>query len=236
MTTYSVKMRASTKGRHISGAERIVPGAAVSGCVTALTQRALGHPKGTPDEVTVTVRAVDESRIEVLPVLATREVDVGSSAEARAFVVAELDRLGVRNPARMWELLTTVTGLRGAMLVDAASGERLEPDPERGVRVSNLDHVSADTGVAGKLHYREAIALATKVTAHPHIVAELCISDDPEYTTGYLACGGTYIRIPAMKEPGSPVGTRLFLYDGPVSEVGECIDWLENHVVLVEGL
>ncbi|MCK7636505.1 6-carboxyhexanoate--CoA ligase [Corynebacterium pygosceleis] len=236
MTTYSVKMRASAAGRHISGAERIVTGGAVPDCVTALTRRALEHPKGEPDEVTVTVRAVDESRMEVLPVLATRNVDAGSPAEARAFIVDGLRRLGVRNPARIWELLTTVTGLRGAMLVDATTGERLEPDPARGVRVSNLDHASADTGSPGKLHYREAIALATKVTAHPHIIAEVCISDDPDYTTGYLACEGTYTRVPAMKEPGSPVGTRVFLYYGPASEVAACVDWLENRVVLVEGL
>ncbi|MBI8988615.1 hypothetical protein JDV75_02385 [Corynebacterium sp. CCM 8863] len=76
---------------------------------------------------------------------------------------------------------------------------------------------------------------AIKVTAYPHIIAEVCISDDPDYTTGYLACRGTYTRITAMKEPGSPVGTRVFLYDGPASDVAECIKWLENRVVLVEG-
>ena len=235
MTTYSVKMRASSGEQHISGAERIVRAEEVPTCVDSLTHRALTHPKGTPDEITVTVRAVDDDEVEHLRVLATREFPAESPARARDFVVAELRSLGVARPESVWELLTTVTGLRGAMLVDAGTGMRLEPDPARGVRVSNLDHASADTGAAEKLHYREAIALATKVTAHPHIIAEVCISDDPDYTTGYLACRGTYTRITAMKEPGSPVGTRVFLYDGPASEVAECIDWLENRVVLVEG-
>ena len=32
-----------------------------------------------------------------------------------------------------------------------------------------------------------SIVLATKVSAHPATVAELCWSDDPEYITGYVA-------------------------------------------------
>ncbi|MCX7492993.1 hypothetical protein OS127_10795 [Corynebacterium sp. P6129] len=59
MTTYSVKMRASSDGQHISGAERLVRSESVPTCVDSLTHRALTHPKGTPDEITVTVRAVD---------------------------------------------------------------------------------------------------------------------------------------------------------------------------------
>jgi 6-carboxyhexanoate--CoA ligase len=33
---------------------------------------------------------------------------------------------------------------------------------------------------------KEAPVLATKVSAHPATIAELCWSDDPEYITGYV--------------------------------------------------
>ncbi|MFQ8978941.1 MAG: 6-carboxyhexanoate--CoA ligase [Veillonella sp.] len=29
---------------------------------------------------------------------------------------------------------------------------------------------------------------------------ELCWSDDPDYTVGYVACNGVYHRLPNMKE------------------------------------
>ena len=58
---------------------------------------------------------------------------------------------------------------------------------------------------------REALVLATKVQSCPGIVGELCWSDDPDYTVGYVACNGIYHRIPNMKEMGNPIGGRVFL-------------------------
>ena len=52
------------------------------------------------------------------------------------------------------------------------------------------------------VHMREALVLATKVQSCPGIVGELCWSDDPDYTVGYVACNGIYHRIPNMKEMG----------------------------------
>ena len=50
---YSVKMRASESGAHISGAERIVPSSAAPRTAAALVARALNHSKGTPDFINV---------------------------------------------------------------------------------------------------------------------------------------------------------------------------------------
>jgi 6-carboxyhexanoate--CoA ligase len=48
---------------------------------------------------------------------------------------------------------------------------------------------------------KEALMLATKVSAHPATVAELCWSDDPEYITGYVASKKQgYQRIMKLKE------------------------------------
>ena len=57
-TMYSIKMRASRAGAHISGAERIVPARFVGQVSENLHARALGHPKGIPDAIVVTTTAL----------------------------------------------------------------------------------------------------------------------------------------------------------------------------------
>lgn len=225
MSLYSVKMRASRDGAHTSGAERIVKAAEVADVVAKLTQRALTHPNGAPDQLTVTVA---ELAGEIRRVPALRVVEDTADFLPRFFAEHGFH-------PRALELLRTVTGLRGAMLIDADTGHRLDSDTARGVRVTNMDHAQTQV-LPTKQHFAEAMALAAKVASHPNIVAELCISDDPDYTTGYVAHAGTYYRLAGCKETGERIGTRVFLYDGPLEEVAQTIDYLENTPVLVEGL
>ena len=53
--TYSVKMRASSDGRHVSGAEKIVSVSSVSKVASRLVERALSHERGTPDFINVKI-------------------------------------------------------------------------------------------------------------------------------------------------------------------------------------
>lgn len=229
MSLYSVKMRACANGNHISGAERIVPRELLPATTRALTNRALTHPNGTPDFLNVSVTEITEEIVHV-PALKVVEVASTSVADTRSYLDHFFAERGL-NPVAL-ELLRTVTGLRGAMLIDARTGAHLSPDPNRGVRVSAMDHAESTTS-SQKDYFSEAMALASKVASHPHILAELCISDDPQYTTGYLAHEGTYYRLSHCKEPGERLGTRVFLYDGPADEVTATIDYLENTPVLV---
>ena len=93
----SVKMRASAAGKHVSGAEKIVPRAAVPGTVSALVERALSHPKGRPDFVNVKVETVDGiRRLRSLPVTtypcATAAEGCARAAELlRAAGIARID-------------------------------------------------------------------------------------------------------------------------------------------------
>ena len=50
---FSVKMRASQEGAHISGAERIVPASALPQLAAVMTTRALDHAKGNPHIIQV---------------------------------------------------------------------------------------------------------------------------------------------------------------------------------------
>ncbi|MBP3089065.1 6-carboxyhexanoate--CoA ligase [Corynebacterium sp. sy017] len=237
---YSIKMRASKMGRHISGAERIVTTDQLAHVSTQLMHRALNHPKGTPDDIHITSTHISPADITHIPALPIQNIDTHSPRQAQMFVEKQLAKHGIAGN-HFWSLLTTVTGLRGAMLIDADTHEHYEPDQNRGVRVSNLDAAYSATDIRtnmtdnDKNHHNEALILASKVAHHPNIIAELCISDDPDYTTGYLCINGTYLRIHNMKAPGDTCGTRIFLTRNTHdSDIPKLIDYLENHIVLVD--
>ena len=121
--------------------------------------------------------------------------------------------------------------MRGAMLVDAITGVRLDTG-NRGVRVSHMD--SFDSHALGdNEHMREALVLASKVQSAHGIVGELCWSDDPDYTVGYVACNGVYHRLPNMKELGSNIGGRVFFIQSDIDSES-VITYLESTPVLVQ--
>ena len=121
--------------------------------------------------------------------------------------------------------------MRGAMLVDAISGERLDAG-NRGVRVSHMDSFDSDK-LGDNEHMREALVLASKVQSAEGIVGELCWSDDPDYTVGYVACNGVYHRLTNMKEFGSDIGGRVFFVRSDIDSES-VIEYLERAPVLVK--
>lgn len=131
--------------------------------------------------------------------------------------------------------------MRGAAVVNSESGERLEPDMERGVRVSRLGiSKPASKILSSKLSrhrintdtVKEALILASKVAFCKPMVAELCVSDDPDYTTGYVASKKFgYVRIPHIKSKGSISGGRAFFVNGD-ADIEEIIHYLEKVPVI----
>ena len=128
------------------------------------------------------------------------------------------------------------------MILSAATGERLDTTETRGVRVSRMDlDAQSDAlpwlrqqGLDGE-HPREAMVLAAKVAAAPGMVAELCWSDDPEYTTGYVASPRHgYVRIPCLKEKNSSNGGRAF-FVSPDADLEALQHFLEEQPVLVQN-
>ena len=245
MDYYSLKMRASQqigegdqkREQHISGAERIVSREAVETVCSAMARRALTHSKGDPDFINIKIEKVCEKDIQILKALPVTRVDVDSWQQGldKAFELidkaAELKDFRKKLP----ELLRETFPMRGAMLYDIATGERLEPDYERGVRATYMDALRSSDVDSQKNHFNEAIVLATKVANAPGMVAELCISDDPNYITGYVASKELgYVRIMKMKEMGDENGGRIFLFDSRKAKAEDCIEFLQKKKVLVE--
>ena len=221
--------------QHISGAERIVGRDSVEAVCSAMVHRAMNHSKGDPDFINVKIEKVHESDIQILKALPVTRIDVDTWQEGleKAFGLVGNAAAGIRE--KLPELLRETFPMRGAMLYDIATGKRLEPDHERGVRATYMDALHSSEVDGCKNHFNEAIVLATKVANAPGMVAEFCVSDDPNYITGYVASKELgYVRIMKMKEMGDENGGRIFLFDSRKASAEECIEYLQKKKVLVE--
>ena len=236
---FSIKMRASQAARHISGAERIVTGAAAADFANALTLRALKHANGEPDEIHLKLTRLNPAALLHLNALPVSELFFPEVSAARAELQHLLEQEGFsRSDELLRMLLEQGPGMRGALLVHADSLERLEPDHTRGVRATNMDDAQSAhrPPEAAKNHFHEALVLATKVANAPGMLCELCISDDPDYTIGYYASKTAgYVRIGPLKEKGDPRGGRLFLWRGTTEELAKTLEFLEQQPVLVDN-
>ena len=228
---YSVKMRAEKDGRHISGAERIVRENEIDAAVSALIKRVQKHNNGNSDSITVKIAKINKP-VQVISALEVVQPEIQNTEEARALIMSELSQLNLRGE-EILKLFYSLENMRGAVLLDIKTLERLEPDKLRGVRVTNMDY-EGNTG-AEKNHFKEALCLASKVANCPYIAGELCASDDINYTTGYFASGiRGYVRIANIKKSGERKGGRIFLFSGKKENIGECINYLENQPVMVK--
>jgi len=244
---YSVRMHASNQGRHVSGAEDLVALDAAATAAARFVERALAA--GPVEEVVVRVEML--TRVPVnLPLLPLFTAD-GPAAEVRATARVLLAAAGI--DAGLAETVMAIlsagaagdgNNMRGAMLIDSASGLRLERDQRRGVRARHFALASElratlpdELARAGYAHHRtlEGWLLATKMVATPGALAELCWSDEPTYTTGYVALAGMgYVRLPHLKAEGDPHGGRA-LFLAPGSDPALATAWLEDTPCLAGG-
>lgn len=249
---FSIRMRASASQTHLSGAERLVAAGRIAVTVQELVERAMG--KGTPpDEVVVTIETLRSSSIRTLTALDLHAVPARDVDECRGAAVRVLTEAGVSPAATAAAIHHLERGaggpgvnMRGAMILDAETGERLEPDRTRGVRVSRFDWsdgaasaVTRELARLGLTHFRtrEALALATKMAHAPGMVAELCWSDDPDYTAGYVSSLLTgYVRLPFMKQAGNGLGGRAFFVRRSGLDLPALLSYLQEEPVLITAI
>jgi 6-carboxyhexanoate--CoA ligase len=250
----SVRMRAARRTKkkdrkkssdlHISGAEGIYERGAVGEVVEGYISRALTHPRGKPDRIEIKIEKINAApkKIRSLPI---RTVISRSAQAAQRHIRNLLFLAGVSETA-IKRALKVVYGervMRGASLMSAGAGRRFEPDRQRGIRVSRLGIGRAAAAVLSRElvgarldseTVREALVLASKVACCEEVIAELCVSDDPDYTTGYVSSRNFgYVRVPHIKEKGDRNGGRVFFVrDNAVLE--RVISFLEKKPVLVD--
>jgi len=247
----SIRMRAERDSIHISGAERLVPTSQLDDTAAAMLQRALQHPRGPVSRINIHVEAVSAGDVQTgrLPNLYAHHVQTWQ--QGRGLALQFLSAAGVVAKAAEQAMQSLARGagpdgqsMRGAMLVDADSGQRLEKDFSRGVRASRMDlSQAARDCLLEKLqvhglnnpHVVEALTLAAKVIAAPEVVAELCWSDDPDYLAGYVASAKYgYQRINLLKPLGEERGGRAFFVRCQKDRLDAFVEWIERQPFLIE--
>ncbi len=241
---WSVRMRAQKEGKHVSGAERLIK-EDLHKVILELSKR----PKEF-DKMVITLERVE--RVEIVErALPIYSYDFRDIASAHEFAIKKLTECGIKEELALKAIELLRKGpnpkggnMRGAVLMDIESGERLEEDQERGIRTVRVDWEDRkdiqrrlrNRGIRPYYLYRlmDALAIATK-NVYCGVIAELCWSDDPTYTTGYVAGKDIgYVRIKPMKEGSNPIGGRVyFVRREDVQRIKRC---LEETALLIKGL
>ncbi len=243
---YSVRMRASQDERHVSGAERIVEADEIQETLLSLVERAQSHERGKPDFINISLEEL-KTPLKHLTSLPLTLLDVEDAASGKNTAKRLLSYLGIPLFCidKAFSLLENGESMRGAVVMDL-EGKRLEPDKCRGIRATRMDITKEGSDELRRLlyaaglslcyaHISEALVLATKVASVEGNIAELCWSDDPFYTAGYVASKKLgYVRIPHMKDEGDCRGGRVFFVDG--IELNKYIHEMERCPVLVNRI
>jgi 6-carboxyhexanoate--CoA ligase len=167
-----------------------------------------------------------------------------SALQARGLARKLLNSYGISDCAieTAFSVTDSAKTMRGAALVLSKSGSRKEQDKERGIRASKLgisryadkilSRILEEHGI-NNTTVKEAIILASKVAACRQVTAELCISDDPGYTTGYISSKKYgYVRIPNIKKKGERMGGRVFFIDED-ADIDSVTGFLEKTPVII---
>ncbi len=197
--------------------------------------------------IALTLEPIRADAIRKAPALNVTTVWVKSAAEGLSLAETELRDRGVSTSAarRAVETLTREPNMRGAALMDAQTGARLDPNREKGVRVSAFDWEPGARERAMEwaqrrglsVRFIDALALASKAASAPFVKAEIGLSDDPNYLPGYVASrAGGYVRFTHMKRRGDPNGGRVYLIDSARFDAERSAAELQSAPVLIGGL
>jgi 6-carboxyhexanoate--CoA ligase len=231
---FSIRMRASQKVRtkksevksrntknaeiHISGAEGLYEASEIHRVVKRYIEKALSHSKGKANKIIVTIENIKQ-KPEEISTLPVATVSCNKPTDAKNIATKILQSIGISKRAIDTAFNSIKKGsMRGAVIIT------------RHLKALSLKlsrhKINTDT-------VKEAIILASKVASSRHVVAELCISDDPYYTTGYIASKKFgYLRIPNIKHKGSKKGGRAFFVKEGINVKG-IINYLEKLPVII---
>lgn len=233
-TLYNIRMRASVNGKHCSGGEEILAEKDLEDGVARLFKRGFESPSPhfrKDVSISIRVEGVAPEKLRRSALLPVRQLDSDDDQTTRSFIRSflhlSLRQISVDHEKSTQNILDCIdsflrpeaAAMWGAIIL-SPSGEKI-PLPDDGVRTTHIGIESQtrndlltsarSNGISGR-RFPEALMLASKVLAQRQVHLELCISDDPTYTTGYIAGKNIgYIRLPHIKRSGMTGGGRIYL-------------------------
>jgi len=228
-------------GKHMSGAEDLVPEQEIEERLLRFWRKASTHSRGELDFCRITVEKITAEIVEI-PVLSIRLFSTNNTEAARSRATALLKEQGIATAQieLAFNLLTKPPAdLRGAWILAADTGRIIRENVRvtrfgwKDSTLKSLQNILAANSLSGT-RIQEALALASKVNACPQIIAEICWSDNPDYSTGYVASSVLgYCRLPNFK-PAGKGGGRIFWIERE-QHVNHVINWLREVPCLIGG-
>lgn len=245
---FSIKMRGAFPldhklgGQHISGSECIVNKDSINQKVVELIERAFNHPKGKSDFINISIQKIHcENEINYISPLNISTFSNSKTPKLPNLILKELGFDEIKSKKAL-ECLLSLKNIRGALIISFDDFEKFE---NKIVRCSNMDYDFSirndltkflqENNFNGK-YLKDALCLSSKICSHENVICELCISDDKNYLTGYIASKKLgYLRIENFKPAGHEFGGRIiFIKDKEKLE--ETISYLKNSIVLINSL
>lgn len=235
---FSIRMRAFSGEKHLSGGEDLVGRSTLVERLLALTEQGLTSTRkqdGVPPSLNIRVEPVEKSSVVHKTLLPVHCLESSSHRETLSFLSDVIKTIGHReaiDSSALWRWFISLfegsdEGLSGASFL-FPDGERWIPET-RGVRITHfgvlpsirhslLEEAKNHTVGSGR-RFVDALQIASKVQGLSDALLELCASDNPEYTTGYIAIHSFgYLRLPHIKVAGNPAGGRLILFSRQLEE------------------
>src|SRR4030043_1147122 len=123
---------------HISGAEGLYKKSEIQAVVNKYIKRALNHSRGKADKIVITIEDIKQQpeTITALPVVTIENTTSQEGGKIAGYLLraAGISKIAID---KAFELIKR-DSMRGAIFITDEHGRRLEPDTERGVRVSGL--------------------------------------------------------------------------------------------------
>ena len=245
MKLYSIKGRSSLKGIHISGAERIVIEEKIQQTIKEIYKKLTRAPF---DNLNIKVEFITQKPIIIKDSLKIFNLTFKNHYEANNKAVKILmETTGLKENV-IENFINQIhtgpsprkTNMRGAIIVNQL-GKRVELNQFRGVRTSTVDFENREAILDKLINWGftertlDALAISTKNLNHPDIIAEYCISDEPDYLTGYVATKKFYYRLTPLKKKGNIHGGRIYFVNNKV-DLKELYYYLEKYPVIIKNV